>query len=309
MAQLNVPSFTIDEALQRGYDIWELFFKDWGFSSDNLQWPPVNTASINPSLAGVSIGPKSTVDRVWVSYNLQKLSPDIPIDSGIVLTNRLREVSVDSPLIFTQPSNEGKASTVTDPVITMNKFGSLYVYSHDNDQGLFPNTHPPVYLPIVNSTVYGDFSDVNGVSRSLGEAATFVGPYLHLICYLKSPNIIPPLKRAPLTAGALTQVNGGGEHAIAQIATFGRRTIHICLIADQPTSFRIGALRVSSDGSLYSGYTTQEEPVDSALNVAANTPVVLTPCSQTEVKADYLNIYATLTQPNTNIKWSLTAYD
>lgn len=309
MAQLNVPGFTIDEALQRGYDVWELFFKDWGLSSDNLQWPPVNTASLNPSLAGVSIGPKSTVDRVWLSYNLQKLSPDIPIDSGIILTNRLREVSVDSPLIFTQPSNEGKASTVTDPVISMNKFGSLYVYAHDNDQGVFPSTHPPVYAPIVNSTVYNNYKDVNGVLQSVGGASTFVGPFLHLICYLKSPNIIPPPRRAPLTTGALTQVNGGGEHVIAQIATFGRRTIHICLIADQITSFRIGALRVSSDGSLYSGYTTQEEPLDSALAVAANTPVVLTPCVQSEVKADYINIYATLTAPNTNIKWSLTGYD
>jgi|SRR5882672_3603428 len=307
MAQLNVPSFLIDEALQRGYDVWELFFKDWGLSTDNLQWPPINTASINPSLAGVSIGPKSTVDRVWLSYNLQKLSPDIPIDSGLILTNRTREVSVDSPLIFTQPSAEGKASTVTDPVITMNKFGSLYVYAYDNDQATFPNTHPPVYLSIVNSTVYGGFFDVNGVEQSIGGAQSFVGPYLHLICYLKAPNIIPPPKRAPLTTGALTLVNGPGEHAVAQVATFGRRTIHICLIADQITSFRIGALRVPGNG--YTNYFTQEEPVDSILTVPANTPVVLTPCVQSEVKADYINIYATLTQANTNIKWSLAAYD
>jgi hypothetical protein len=306
MPQLDFPSYTIQEASQRGDDLFELYFKDWGLGGE-IQWPDFGDPGVSISLAGVAIGPKSTVDRAWISFNLNKNAPDITggEPSSSLFTNRVRPVSVDSPLIFGQPTNPSKTSTFTDPTLTMVKYGALYVYAQDVVPGL--STPQPIYSALVNSTVYNSYLDVNGVLRTISTSTC--GPLLHLYLYLKAPNIAIPTKRAPMTYGRKFAPPAGGEQLLASIPTFGRNAVHVSLRADQLiTSYRIGALRVSD--SQNSSYDQFEQPVDSAANVNAGTPVVMTPCISTGgLKADYLNIYVTLFVPNTIVDLAVSATD
>ncbi len=326
----NSPAFDITEAIGRGQDVYEVLFNSWGFRAvaddagdyRNLQWPPtgIDTASPNAfiavslpsSIAGIALGPQSTVDRCWVSYNLGKhLTPTLLGGD----TNRLHRLSVDTPLLFTQEAHPGQTDDpggVHNPLATQVSQGALYVFPMADDPGAgnlisfnYPNLQettivPTTYTPAVVGGGTRIFFDGNadGVHPLL--------PKLHLYLYLKAPVFHGPLKRFPLqvqgTVGSQTPITAGSEQVVAQIPTFGRKRIHIMMMASQTASFRIGAFRAIGQVP-----DLQEQPVDFALNIPAATPVITSPCAEL-CDADYTNLYVTMSAPGTCL-FQVTAYD
>jgi hypothetical protein len=316
MPWFNDPPFSISEAENRGQDVYEVLVSDWGVSGghpvthpENMQWPPPDQQSVPISLAGIAIGPQSTVDRAWVSYNLQKTrTTPFPINFPVPV-NRMRRLSVDSPLMFTQGSQpSANLGEVDNPLPALN-VGALYVFP-ETAYGL-QLIPPPITFgfPVPNETTVLPlgYIDVNGVAQDFGnEQGKVMNPLLHLYLYLRAPIIYAPVKRAPLQVkGTVVMSHVGTERVIAQIPTFGRRSIHIMMISTTVSSFRVGALRgVSQETGM------QEQPVDSALNIAANTPVILSSCAQSDHYADYTNLYATVAAGGTEeVSFQLTAYD
>jgi hypothetical protein len=321
---LNVPSFTIEEADTRSDAVYEVLFKDWGLTANSAistdQWPPKPGASIPTSIAGVSIGPRSMVDRAWLTYNLQK-----PFDPGADFTNigkltpRIRQFSVGAPLLFTQACAPGtrNVNTAFDELLTMAIKGSLYVWPNGDAADQFNVEQTEIYQAQRATTVYSQYKDIFGITRDLGPTgiqttepnASWVGPLLHLLFYLKGPFMSPPTQRAPLKAGAGFAIEGTDEVCIGQFAVFGRKSIHLMVQAGAQCDFRVAALRTafSTPAATYLAF---EEPVDSAKAVPADTPAIMSHCVNCCVYADYLLLYAKSSQAaQTSILYTLSAYD
>jgi len=319
------PPFSIEDAIARGQDVYEVLFASWGVTDAppstlfaNMQFPTAGQPGIPSSVSGIAIGPKSTVDRCWVSYNPGKRrTANDPANKE----NILRMLSVDSPLIFTQaspgPGVRNVPGAINDPVNTLADKGAFYIFpmaDHPMGGGGDPITFP--YPRRQDTTVLPPtYTDVNGVLRTF----LFVFPtatqplamntFLHLYLYLKQPPIqFIPTKRAPLQLqGNFSYPPGsiGQELIVAQIPTFGRKAIKVMMRAGKAADFRVGALRAIGQevGML-------EQPIDQALAVPALTPTVLSPCNECCHYADYTNLYMTpLTNDGTGVTFQFTAYD
>jgi hypothetical protein len=334
VAWLNLPQFSIDEAQQRGFDVYEVLFSDWGMTNPLVapfvwdQWPPFPSPAISKSLAALAIGPRSTVDRAWLTYNLQKNAN--VFDPANPPTTRVRHFSVDAPLLFVQPAGAPGAKNFTttpnifsvavDQVATMVVDGSMYVWPFG--QIVQPDL---AYQPQNQTTMVqnNQYIDINGVTRplpppdngsidSFGFQLNWVGPSLHLMLYLKPPLFAPPTKRTPLQAMATYQSTLGAatEGVLAVIATFGRRNAHIMMMADQICDFRVAALREGGFNPSSSITAPIEEPVGSITGVAANTPTILPACSCNGPIGDYTIIYVTPQGGGTpNVRYQISAYD
>ena len=322
MGVLYNPPFTVEDAIARGHDVFEVIFTGWGVSPSNpptvladftnLQYPQPGQPGLPATLAGIAIGPKSTVDRAWVTFNLGKRAD---VTQPVNAYNLIREVSVESPLVFTQASNPNLRNNPLDPddpVKTLTEKGALYVFPFVDR----PNLPLPggsavqVITPQVGQVVRNDttvlprqYRDANGVLQNFSNAlaptlfsSVFVSPTLHLVCYLKNPYHYPPTRRAPLQyrGQVLIPQNESNptppERLIVSIPTYGRRKItvemHMTANADLGNArFRLGG--ILSMGQLEG---IQEVTLDSATGVAPGTPVLFT--LQNTPGVDYLNLYA-----------------
>ena len=321
MGVLYNPPFTVEDAIARGHDVFEVIFTNWGVSPNNppttladftdLQYPQPGQPGLPATLAGIAIGPQSTVDRAWVTFNLGKRAD---VTQPVNAYNLIREVSVESPLVFTQASNPGQRNTPLDPddpVKTLTQKGALYVFpfvDRPNQpspgsavQLIFPGT---TQLPRNDSTVLPkEYRDANGVVRDFRNQlinpqltdSVFIAPTLHLRCYLKNPYHYPPTRRAPLQYRGLMDVRENNldptppELLIVSLPTYGRRKIAVemHMNAGAPevgnANFRIGG--VFSMGQLEE---IQEVTLDTRTGIAPGAPILF------EVNSpgvDYLNLY------------------
>jgi hypothetical protein len=318
------PPFSIEDAIARGQDVYEVLFAGWGLTDAppstqfaNMQFPTAGQPGIPSSVSGIAIGPKSTVDRCWVSYNPGKRRT---ANDPLQQENLLRALSVDSPLIFTQaspgPGVRNVPGAINDPVTTLADKGAFYIFpmaDHPLGGGGDPITfkYPRVQATTVLPPTY---TDVNGVIRTfnfVADTATqprAMSPFLHLYLYLKQPPIqFIPHKRAPLhvQGSFLYPADSiGTEFIVAQIPTFGRRAIKV-MMRGGAADFRVGALRaIGQEAAMF------EQPVDQALAVPAGTPTVLSPCNECCHYADYTNLYITpTTNAVTGVTFQFTAYD
>jgi len=355
MGWQNVPPMSIQDAQKRGDSVYEVLYTDWGMNIAD-SWPPNPGPFMPLSIAGAAIGPRSTVDRAWLTYNLQQLFTGnalIALNGQGPITSRIRQLSVDTPLLFSQAAALGAQSVVPpnfgeyNEARTMLEEGALAFWpfgvqvagpsnSVVGTRDLYPSQSvstslttffdptTSTYIALNNGTLAG-----GGIQRTLpppdlgtldgsGQQGNWVGPALHLLLYLKPFAAQPPAKRAPLKTSwqwiAPGLVNGT-EVCLAAIATFGRKTVHIMMAADQQCDFRVAALRCFSDNRIFVGFHIKtvaiEEPVDSITGVAANTPVVLNPCTQSGFYADYTLLYVTPRGGggNTQLTYVLSAYD
>lgn len=322
MPWLNNPIFTIDEAVQRGVDVYEVLVSNWGDEvGGDIQWPPAGSPPMPVSVAGIAIGPRSTVDRCYVSYDLQKRD----VNATTHATDRIRRLSVDAPLIYTQSANIQKP--VPNPVIPYVQqptSGPLQIFAFSNDSN--PTIPTTTYgSDLSNSTILPqNYRDVNGVLRTFGQTQSppdnsAMFPFLHLLLFLKGPPAFVPQKRSPLIVTGSSVPSGlvlNQEVIVAQVPVFGRRHIKLMLRAAESggtatIDWRVGAIRGISQNP--TGLGCYEEPVDSATGVAFQTPVIMEPCIGQGLFADYLNIYATL-RTNTGAGtvtavFQMTAYD
>lgn len=323
MSWENNPTFLIDEAQQRGIDVYEVLVDDWSINTgggiNNVQWPPAGQPSLPVTLAGIAIGPRSTIDRCWVSYDLQKHK----LSADTTVTDRLRRLSVDSPLIFSQAARPGQTldlATLT-PIETQARSGPLIVTAYAGIPGDPTNFGGSAYPGLtafgpVDSTVMPDeYVDVNGVTRNFipesqpTASPGALNPLLHLLLYLKAPTAFVPTKRFPLVlrGTSINQPHPDQEFLVAQIPVYGRRQIKLMMRGSSggTWSARIGGLRALAAANP-SYPAIYEEPVDGTTTpLASGEVVVLSACNGLNTGLDYLNIYAT----NASIAYQFTAYD
>lgn len=319
MGLIFTPPLSIEDATKLGYDVYEVLFANWGVTNfpptifTDMQFPQPGQPGIPSTVAGIAIGPRSTVDRCWVSYNpLKKRNP-----MAMSQTNGLlRMLSVESPLMFAQaagaPGIKNNPGAVDDPALTLSDLGQFYIFPMANSG--FPGPGISFEYPAQQETTVlpPNYTDVNGVVRPFAASHpsyTTMTPFLHLYLYLKVPPIpFIATKRAPLQVQGKVFIPAnqmGTEHVIAQIPTFGRKAIKVMMKPGSAADLRVGALRAM--GQLPG---MQEQPVDFELAVASGVPSVLSPCNECCHYADYTNLYAT---PNTNnitfVTFQVTAYD
>lgn len=324
----NNPPFSIDEAQQIGADVYEVLVQGWGsfdkqdHSVKNFQWP-VSGPALPVSLAAIAIGPRSTVDRCWVSYNLNKTKTIVDSESGTHITDRLRRLSLDSPLVFSQPAKRGAMyAPPADLPLAMTQQGMLQIFAYANtptksynwyeDTDQFPPATRYQDTTIIPAIFTGSIGD--DVDLSSGDYDRLWGqPLLHLYLYLKAPPTYVPPKRFPLQAYGkypddLEPLPADVPTLVAMIPTFGRRAVQIMMTgggAATTFDYHIDALRAINPGV----GTNQAAPFDSIAAVANGVPAVLGSCNTSNAYADYLNLYVTPHGGTGSIEWSVTAYD
>ena len=294
----TLAALTPEEAVARGHDVFDVTLVQWGMTiSDSY---PIASATgtkgfpITPQ--AVMIGPRSTVDRCWVSWNTQRPIPGTPM----YLT---RELSVDSPLFFAMPANERGVLT-TAPT-------SLITDAQDKNMLMFFPTTPISFAPMldappgIRSTVTpATYAKADGTVVAFGPD-NISRPVLELRFFLKPGFCIPSTKRMPFfdwgTYNGLP-VAVGVEYAAGYIPTFGRKNIVL-----QATSNKVGTtVRVAALRNANPDKPLQETTEGLKTTVAVNESLRFQFC---DPAADWIIIYAAKTDVNADFTFNIVAYD
>lgn len=223
---------TADDAQARALEVWEVELKYWGCNStiiiddegNNGIFPATGSPGL-PAAAAIAIGPRSTVDRCWVFYNLQKNQVD-GVGTGLPIFSTpqwdyLRRCSVGSPLTYPQPANQssvGGANLTNNGSVSIvpSQSGASSVQPYGTGIGFF------------DTTIFGNaYLKTNGSSANIDDTVGgFVPPVLHLNYYLRTPSVAIPTKRFPLTMSFSGSTSADdAEVKIASVPVYGRRTI------------------------------------------------------------------------------------
>jgi hypothetical protein len=262
------------DAVALGLPVWEVLVSNWGdtraASNGDVAFPAIGLPAL-PTVHGVSIGPRSMVNRAYVAYDRQK--------NITAPYSYLREVSVEAPLLFTQPAAGGAVFA--------------------------PNVFPPfsaASVAVLNSQVGAPVAGVDdpgndsfsiganyisaaGAATAFGTngGAVWVPPLMHLYFHLTPFGAQVPTKRPRDVHSARINVVTGAERPVAQVPVCGREKlfIQVTSAAAGNTDFRIGLIPLIR--------TAREVTVATAAAVPANTPTrfVVNPA-----KADFVMIYA-----------------
>src|SRR5690606_1035346 len=103
MALVVNTSLTIEDAVARGHDVFSVLLDRWGTANTD-RFPPVLGGRPHPSfpysVQGIALGPRSTVDRAWVSWNTQQSQLGIlHVQEAEAMLHCLTH---ERPLMFTQ---------------------------------------------------------------------------------------------------------------------------------------------------------------------------------------------------------------
>jgi hypothetical protein len=297
-----------------------------------MQWPPWSAQGNNPgapgvsiprsgmsvpvSVYGVAIGPQSTVDRAYLSFNLDKI-PAAQIGFGAfqTLNRRLRRITVDAPLFYAQRSNPNKGVTAAqnggidvantpEPITTLIFNGALYVFPMSGISGSandgMSTAVPPNYLRGITP-----FTATNMDDGSIAASTGLITPRLHLLFFLKPISILANKRNPLIIHGGRGGLANGVETVLAQIPVFGRNTIHLMMRSDgasPATLFRAGFLRIGDPLG-----QPQEWPIQTIASPGVNTPAVF--AIPNPAKADFLNLYINSATLNANVIFEVAAYD
>ena len=331
----NLPAFTIEEASKRGQDVYEVIFENWGDSNvgveENSSYPPGDIvlqkmlAAIPISLAAIALGPRSTVDRVWVSYDLQKKRSG---GGAVHSTDRVRRLSVEAPLLYTQAAQSGYGNLLDysgcgDPAPNangvQNQQGLLYVYAAVGFTTQGAGINPPYSYPfhqasgaagapgaMQDTTVVPEgYLKINGVDEPFIDqplTTVFMPPRLHLLLYLKKPIASPPIARFPLLVSGTVVSTGNTEWVIAQIPIYGRKHVRISARCDSNATLRCAVIRAINEDSTLVWETDSKTSAITAITVGE--VQYDHPC------ADYLAVYLTVPAgAGHNGLFSVAAYD
>jgi hypothetical protein len=325
-------SFEIDDAKASSQDLYEVQFPDWGVRdvpagqvavNQNFQFPPPGAKAI-PSLAGIAIGPRSTIDRCWVSWDRQKIVNATPNGSEppTAMESRVRQLSVQCPLMFTQASKIGSPlpSTMPAPVdinnspVTAMHNGLLYVFPKEpwpNSIGTAnsgASSNAVMTQAAATTILPANYVDQLGTARPLlipPAGSNIIYPYLELYLFLRPPLFAPPLARFPLFT-SYVQPTPAAYTAIGYVPIFGRRRVTVGLQnLAEVTSYTLGVIPCIRENDPGGNTPPFEIPAGSAAAVAAGKSVGFqldNPC------ADYLVIYANPANPSA-VAVQVAAYD
>lgn len=314
MAQ-DSHTFTFADALARSEDVYEVEFNSWGTRSPflppltadpNLQFPAPGARSLPSSVAVAAIGPRSTVDRCWVTWDRQK-TLDVPpiVDSspnpGTVISSP-RILSVGAPLLFPQATRNGTLGPRQSLYDAM-QYGLSYVFPYGLPVNNVVNPEASSFAPLIGT--FGTTTVLPATYLTMfGVVEPFAvePPFLHLILYPKLPTFSPPTKRAALQRAGVWQFGAGNAGYVARIPIFGRK--HVCVqfvshlqsgVPGQIATYTVGLVRNVNESLWTTPGTAGTTPVfevrgGEVINAPANIPVQIVlnnPC------ADYVTLHIT----------------
>lgn len=322
MTVSNSPVFPMLEADRNGQDVYEVVFDSWGeiigalpaADYTNCQYPGPLEVSVPVSVAAIAIGPRSTVDRCWVTYDLQKRVGGAVINPS-AFTDRVRRLSIEAPLLFAQEAKAGNTGYATTSTSGINPIGAqIQGYLYVAAAGF--NAQNPVVPNVANpsfTTSFPSLQDTTVLPPSVGAATgagvinlvgvTHVAPLLHLVMYLKPIVNGAPTKRFPQNYTGTKTLTNNTETGLAQIPVFGRKRIVLSYQAiTHDTSFRVSGVRCLNQEATLNWETT--EATTAVVGNTTGRVVIDNPCM------DYLLLWATSSDAGGNaLRWSLTAYD
>jgi hypothetical protein len=273
MAIIETPSLSLQDAIARQADVYDVWVHYWGTRIDvnNLpsllgidSYPYFTQPGLPNSLAGIAIGPESMVDRCWISTNPSKDVAQLNRTADLV-----RGISVEQPLLFTQAAKRAPSlsntispytpTNVNNPWLAQSQ-GLMYVVANIQRQGASNITStevPPSYLKEDGTVV-----TLNPIPPGIN--AKWIPPTLQLRLLLR-PDILVSTKRMPQIFGnvdnATTALAGLGEVLIQQVPIYGRKNVVVKMRGNNAAggdtfTFRAAVLRTMN----YSA-TVQEETV------------------------------------------------
>lgn len=274
-------TFSLQDAVNFGFDTWDLYISNWGNTISGLANTVVFPAPGQkgmPTIAGVAIGPQSEVDRCFVAYDLQKEIPEQ------ISWDRLRRLSVEAPLMYPQQGtqvkvDDGNPSTGNSTLVIYPRGGDDYLSDSSNG-----------YMPW---TTFGQtYNAINGSNQQLSyslNATTVRRPsaLLHLVVYLKPPLHGAPTKRVPwrrrFQYSALTST---ADMRMIVAPAFGRKRLQLECLMGQQFTWRITSVAIDSNGLL-----TEVPLAVSSAPVAADTRFVYQ--NSQLMNADFVVFYVT----------------
>lgn len=305
----DTRGFTIEEALARSQDVFEVDVAEWGdtvASTGSLRFPAIGQRGIPSSLAGIAIGPRSTIDHAWVTWFRDKELTASPDGVPNAVVSAARYVSSEAPLMYTQRAAPGTAINKPNPNIatglTINerdalRLGALYVYPVGPTGPFTPGavgearTGGSTLLPTQYLTQF----------NTLQAFTTAEAPFLQLTLYLKPPAFSPSPKRAPLVrAKGFVGAPAATPRLTSLLPIYGRK--HVRVQAVSSANLGLGATGVFS---LYAGLIRNINSTTLALDASAFAPVFEAPAGSvltnpvgtvaaleiSNPNADYLALY------------------
>lgn len=325
-------SFTIDDAKSSSQDLYEVQFPDWGVRdvpvgqvavNQNFQFPPPGAKAI-PSLAGIAIGARSTVDRCWVSWDRQKLvnATSNGSEAPKGMESRVRQLSVECPLMFSQAGKIGSPLPSTMPTppdinnspVTAMHNGLLYVFPKEPFPDAVGTANNGASSNAVMTQAYAttilpeNYTDQTGKSRPFlipPAGSNFIYPYLELYLFLRPPLYAPPISRFPFFT-SYVQPAPGAVTPIGYVPIFGRKHVTVGLQnLAEVTDYTLGIIPCIRENDPGANSPPFELPAGSASAVPVGKSALFqlsNPC------ADYLVIYANPANPSP-VYVQVAAYD
>lgn len=283
--------YTPQDANGVGANVYELLLANWGSfggNSDDM-WPVSGAQGFPLDVAAIAIGPLSTVDRCYTTWNPNKALPAAPIGG---YWQRIRRLTLAAPLLFPQTAKQGSA---TNPA-TAAAAGALFVFPELPNVPGTPDIVPTSFP--VDSTVLpdnGTYLKADGTNGAFGNGVApfntiYQAPFLHLYFYLTKSGILTPqpARRPLVVRNSITPVPGGAEACVAQIPVYGRNCIQIGIAATGAANntLRVGAVR---------GVNSKVVPIETTEGL--RTAIASGATQSFQISAggaiDYLTLYAT----------------
>ena len=247
-------------------DVFDVLLVDWGTASTDRY--PLSSASAGSDQEsfpftpkGVIIGPQSTIDRAWCSWNPQVIT------GNLAAFFPARHLSLDTPISFALPAGQGTLPEtpppLTQPITFAMQRSLLYVFPQIRNPSSTNERLETTLLP----TNY-KLADGTQVPFSIGTLG-WVSPTLHLRFLAKDG--LPPQahKRMPFVyqGGASSGVDPDATYFVAALPMYWRKNIVINMVGDQDNMiFRIAALRGLAAAPTVPQETTEAQKTSGVAN-------------------------------------------
>jgi hypothetical protein len=289
--------YTVEDAIARSEVIYEVDFSEWGgydpalpfaMPQVGMQYPPPGQRGLPASLAGVSIGPRSEVDRCWLSWDRQKPlnRPNAEaVTAGFISPSRI--VTADAPLWFPQRGRLGQIDSAAQSIEEALQMGLLYAFpfaSADSEDGSLDADTRAGGTTVAPTTWLDQFGAVQTESSTTGITGNNAIPRLQLILHLRSLTSLVPTKRAPLVKTGAYLNPAGTKKILAIAPIFGRKHVSVQAVssvfggpgATAPTNFYVGLIRGTHRTQSLATGPVFEVNAGTALAAAVNVPVSFT---------------------------------
>lgn len=299
MALLD-PGLSLKDAISRQADVYSVLWQAWGsgvvLTNVGLNGTPLDAypafteQGFGDSLAGIAIGPRSDVDRCWLTIN-----PSRDLTQAGLAYPVIRPISVGAPLLFTQPGRisqplSANANYLLVPPATLaQSLSSCYVtcQGQDTPQRTGSTAIPATYLK-------ADFTTAQ--LNHIDNLAKISMPTLELMLLLRG-GLMVPLQRMTARwgnfANEVTAGVGAAEVVIAQIPIYGRKHISVQMRGEHLTdpaatmTFRAAVLRPLVTATIVQEQTVGQKTAGIGAPAGAVDFQICDPC------ADWLILYAT----------------